>query len=81
MSIVIGRKYKVDKVILKQHCDKYEWVFEYLSDHEYVTVIDVFDHYDGFKVCHIEEEVGWFYPEGCLIDERYMKLEKILCIK
>ena len=83
MSIVIGRKYKVDKERLKLYCDKYGWRHENMCI-EYVTIYCKYDTngtYKDIKSGYYVSENDYFYPEDCLIDMRLVKLKKILCLK
>ena len=84
MSIILGKKYKIDKVRLQWYCHKYGWSkSQDRLGPEYVTPTR--ESSGGTNhlhiTCYFFEKYDYYIPEDCLIDERKEKLEKILCLK
>ena len=81
MQIVLGRRYKLDTEKLKWYSQKYNWEHDYgnMIKYDYITPISIL-YYVGITTnAYDVKETPYFYPEDCLIDERELKLKKILC--
>ena len=77
--IVIGKKYKINEEKLKEYSKHFGWEFEKLNI-GYITILYECDTGivpSSYKCYTVKEHMG-YYPEDCLIDERYEKLKKIL---